>query len=139
MKEFERKETKMKKMEKIVNKFIWEDRKRPIFGLPLSFTKYKLTEEKLLIETGFLTINQEEIRLYRIMDISLKRRLIQRIFGVGTIHCCSADKTASEFEIKDVKNAEDVKELLSKKVEEERERKRISGREYMMTEEEDDN
>ncbi len=127
----------MKKMEKIVNKFIWEDRKRPIFGLPLSFTKYKLTEEKLLIETGFLTINQEEIRLYRIMDISLKRRLIQRIFGVGTIHCCSADKTAPEFEIKDVKNAEDVKELLSKKVEEERERKRISGREYMMTEEDD--
>lgn len=124
-------------MEKIVNKFIWEDKKRPIFGLPLSFTKYKLTEEKLLIETGFLTINQEEIRLYRIMDISLKRRLIQRIFGVGTIHCCSADKTAPEFEIKDVKNAEDVKELLSKKVEEERERKRISGREYMMTEEDD--
>lgn len=124
-------------MKKIVNKFIWEDRKRPIFGLPLSFTKYKLTEEKLLIETGFLTINQEEIRLYRIMDISLKRRLIQRIFGVGTIHCCSADKTAPEFEIKDVKNAEDVKELLSKKVEEERERKRISGREYMMTEEDD--
>ena len=71
------------------------------------------------------------------MDISLKRRLIQRIFGVGTIHCCSADKTAPEFEIKDVKNAEDVKELLSKKVEEERERKRISGREYMMTEEDD--
>lgn len=127
----------MKKMEKNVNKFIWEDRRRPIFGLPLSFTKYKLTEEKLLIETGFLTINQEEIRLYRIMDISLKRRLIQRIFGVGTIHCCSADKTAPEFEIKDVKNAEDVKELLSKKVEEERERKRISGREYMMTEEDD--
>lgn len=127
----------MKKMGKNVNKFIWEDRKRPIFGLPLSFTKYKLTEEKLLIETGFLTINQEEIRLYRIMDISLKRRLIQRIFGVGTIHCCSADKTAPEFEIKDVKNAEDVKELLSKKVEEERERKRISGREYMMTEEDD--
>lgn len=124
-------------MKKIVNKFIWEDKKRPIFGLPLSFTKYKLTEEKLLIETGFLTINQEEIRLYRIMDISLKRRLIQRIFGVGTIHCCSADKTAPEFEIKDVKNAEDVKELLSKKVEEERERKRISGREYMMTEEDD--
>ena len=42
-----------------------------------------------------------------------------------------------KFEIKDVKNAEDVKELLSKKVEEERERKRISGREYMMTEEDD--
>ena len=26
--------------------FIWKDRKRPLFGLPLSFTKYALTEEK---------------------------------------------------------------------------------------------
>ena len=53
-------------------KFIWKDRKRPIFGLPLSFTKYQLTEEKLLIETGIFSIHQEEIRLYRIMDLTLK-------------------------------------------------------------------
>ena len=35
--------------------YIWKDRKRTIFGLPLSFTVYKLTEEKLIIETGFLS------------------------------------------------------------------------------------
>lgn len=34
--------------------FKWFDRKRTIFGLPLSFTKYAVTEEKLLIKTGFL-------------------------------------------------------------------------------------
>lgn len=121
----------MKKMEKIVQNYIWQDRKRPIFGLPLSFTKYKLTDEKLLIETGVLTIAQEEIRLYRIMDISVKCSLLQRIFNVGTIHCCSADKSCPEFDIKDVKNAIQVKELLSKNVEEERQRKRIGTREYM--------
>lgn len=121
----------MKKMEKIVQNYIWQDRKRPIFGLPLSFTKYKLTEEKLLIETGVLTIAQEEIRLYRIMDVSVKCSLLQRIFNVGTIHCCSADKSCPEFDIKDVKNAIQVKELLSKNVEEERQRKRIGTREYM--------
>ncbi|MBR1654069.1 MAG: PH domain-containing protein [Clostridia bacterium] len=118
-------------MEKIVQNYIWQDRKRPIFGLPLSFTKYKLTEEKLLIETGVLTIAQEEIRLYRIMDVSVKCSLLQRIFNVGTIHCCSADKSCPEFDIKDVKNAIQVKELLSKNVEEERQRKRIGTREYM--------
>ena len=121
----------MKKMGKIVQNYIWQDRKRPIFGLPLSFTKYKLTEEKLLIETGVLTIAQEEIRLYRIMDVSVKCSLLQRIFNVGTIHCCSADKSCPEFDIKDVKNAIQVKELLSKNVEEERQRKRIGTREYM--------
>ena len=127
----------MKKMGKIVQKYIWEDRKRPIFGLPLSFTKYKLTEEKLLIETGVLSINQEEVRLYRIMDVSVKCKLIQRIFNVGTIHCCSADKSTPEFDIKDVKNPMQIKELISKNVEEERQRKRIGAREYMVSDYDD--
>lgn len=128
----------MKKMEKVVQNYIWKDRKRPIFGLPLSFTKYKLTDEKLLIETGVLSISQEEIRLYRIMDVSVKCSLWQRIFNVGTIHCCSADKSCPEFDIKDVKNPIQVKELLSKNVEEERQRKRIGTREYMTADFDDD-
>ena len=121
----------MKKMEKIEENYIWQDKKRPIFGLPLSFTKYKMTSEKLIIENGFLSIAQDEVRLYRIMDVSVKCSLIQRIFNVGTIHCCSADKTLPEFDIKDVKNPIQVKDLISKNVEEERTRKRIAGREFM--------
>ena len=109
---------------------LWQDRKRPIFGLPLSFTKYKLLEDKLLIDTGVLSVNQEEIRLYRIMDVTLKRSIWQRIFGVGTIHCCSADKSTPEFEIKDIKNSFEVKELLSNQIEKERDAKRVSGREF---------
>ena len=111
---------------------IWQDRKRPIFGLPLSFTKYRLTEEKLLINTGILSVNEEEIQLYRIMDITLKRSLLQRIFGVGTIHCCSGDKTSPEFDIKDIKNSAEVKELMSKNIEIQRTKKNISGREFLM-------
>ena len=109
---------------------VWTDRKRPFCGLPLSFTKYILLEDKLLINTGILSINQEEVKLYRIMDLTLKRSLLQRIFGVGTIHCCSADKTTPEFEIKDIKKPFEVKEMISKMVEEERDKKRVSGREY---------
>lgn len=111
-------------------KILWQDRKRPIFGLPLSFTKYKLLENKLLIDSGILSTNQEEIMLYRIMDITLKRSIWQRIFGVGTIHCCSADKSTPEFNIKDIKDSFKVKELLSNTIEEQRDKKRVSGREF---------
>jgi len=110
---------------------IWKDRKRPIFGLPLSFTRYKLTEEKLLINTGLFSIKEEEIQLYRIMDVTLKCTLLQRLFNVGTIHCCSGDKTTPEFDIKDVKNPSTVKELLSKNIEIQRDKKRIAGREFL--------
>lgn len=122
-------------MEKL--EIIWKDRKRPIFGLPLSFTKYRLTEEKLLINTGVLSIKEEKVQLYRIMDVTLKRSFWQRLFNVGTIHCCSGDKTTPEFDIKDIKNPSEVKEILSKNIEIQRDKKRIAGREFLVDSEDD--
>ena len=109
---------------------IWTDRKRIIFGLPWTFTKYILTKEKLLVETGILNKDQEEIRLYRIMDMTLKRSLWQRLFGLGTIHCCTADKSSPELDIQWIPDSENVKELLSDLVEAERMEKRVSSREF---------
>ena len=111
--------------------YIWRDRKRTIFGLPWSFTVYKLTEEKLLVESGFLSKTEEEVRLYRIMDLTLKRPFGQRMWGLGTIHCCTADKSTPEFDIKKIKDSERVKNLLSDMIEKQRAEKRISGREFM--------
>ncbi len=116
---------------KDTTEYVWKDRKRTIFGLPLSFTVYKLTEEKLFIETGFLSKKEEEVRLYRIMDLTLNRPLGQRIFGLGTIHCCTADKSTPEFDIRKIKNSRDVKNMLSDMVEKERQAKRVSSREFM--------
>lgn len=109
----------------------WSDRKRIIFGLPWTFTKYAVTEEKLLIKTGFLNIKEEEIRLYRILDFTLKRTLFQRLWGVGTIHINSADQSTPVIMIENIKQPEIVKNMLSDMVEEERTRKKVSGREYM--------
>lgn len=117
---------------------LWKDRKRIFCGLPWTFTRYSLTKEKLIIDTGFLSRKEEEVRLYRVLDMTLKRGLVQRIFGMGTIHCCTADKTAPEFDIKNIKKPAEVRNLLSDLVEEERSRKRISGREFMMSEEDGD-
>ena len=113
---------------------VWQDRKRIAFGLPWTFTKYILTKEKLLIQSGILNTKEEEVRLYRIMDMTLRRSLFQRLFGLGTIHCCSADKSTPEFDIKWVPRSAEVKETLSGLVEAERMAKRVSGRESMTDE-----
>lgn len=116
---------------KLPGNTVWSDRKRTIFGLPWSFTRYILTDEKLLIIKGFIKQTEEEIRLYRILDMSLTRSVTERIDRVGTIHCCSSDKTASEFDIKRVKNARKVKELLSDLVEKQRIARGVNIREEM--------
>ena len=97
--------------------YLWSDRKRTLFGLPLSFTKYSMTEERFFIEQGFLNKKEDEVRLYRIMDVSLSRSFGQRLFGVGTIHCCSADKSMKDFDIISIKHPKEVKEQLSELVE----------------------
>ena len=109
----------------------WKDRKRIIFGLPWSFTRYRLTDDKLIVSTGIFSINEEEIRLYRIMDVTLKRSLGERLWGLGTIHLCSSDKTTPEIDIKRVRQSADVKEMLSDMVEAARKKNRVSAREFM--------
>ena len=118
-------------------KIIWKDRKRTLFGLPLSFTKYSLEEDRLFIETGFFNSVENEVRLYRIMDLQLSRTLGQKMFGLGTIKVKSADKTLGDFEIKNIKNSKEVKEQLSKLVEEMRDKKRVVNRVLMMEDDEE--
>lgn len=114
------------------NEILWRARKRlTFFGLPWTFTVYRLTKDRLLIKTGFFTTKEDEVRLYRILDISLKRTLIQKIFGLGTIQCHSSDKTMGHFDIINIKHSYDVKNLLSDLIEKERMEKRVSNREFI--------
>ncbi len=116
----------------------WMDRKRIIFGLPWSFTRYRLTEEKLIISTGLFSTKEEEIRLYRIMDVTLNRTLGDKMWGLGTIHLCSSDKTTPEIDIKRIRQSEDVKEMLSDMIEIARKKNRVTSREFMAADDFDD-
>ncbi len=118
-------------MAKDTTSYVWRARKRNFLGLPWTFTVYKLTDEKLLIESGFLSKKEEEIRLYRILDITLNRPLWQRLFGLGTVHCCTADKTSPELDILRIKDCAKVKNMLSDMVEKQRDEKRITAREFI--------
>lgn len=104
----------MKKKDSIT--YIWQDKKR-FMGMPLSFTKYKLAEDRLFVETGLLSTKYEEVVLYRVRDISLSRNLWQKMFGVGTITVQSSDVTLPTLIIKNVKNSFETKELIHKSVE----------------------
>lgn len=111
---------------------IWQDRKRHL-GLPISFTKYQLSTDRLFVTTGFLNTTENEVRLYRISDVSLTRSLFQKLFGVGTIKVYSSDKSLHDFYIVNVSHPDYVKELLSQQVEAERKRNRVYTRENMVS------
>lgn len=105
--------------------YLWQSRKRNFLGLPWSFTKYSLDEERLYVNTGLFTSTEDEVRLYRITDVSLKRGLGQKLFGMGTIHCSSSDVTLQNFDIINIKHPKEVKDMLSKLVDDSRLRNRV--------------
>ena len=110
--------------------YIWKDRKRYL-GMPLSFTRYAMSEDRLFTSVGFLNIKDDEILLYRVRDIDTNRTLWQRLFGVGTVTVMSSDKTMPTLVLKNVKDPVFVKELIHKHVEEMKIKRRVRFGEIM--------
>ena len=105
-------------MAKLVSKIVelWHDRKR-ILGMPLSFTRYALSEDRLFLKRGFLNVHQDEIVLYRVRDLRVSQMLWQRVFGVGTVTVISTDKSIPELALKNIREPNEVKELIHEDVE----------------------
>lgn len=109
---------------------LWWDKKR-YFGLPISFTWYSLSKERLFIETGVLARRHEQIMLYRVQDIKARITLWQRFFGVGTVTVFSNDKSMPALELKNVQDPLYVKEVIHRLVEAIRTEKDIKPNEFM--------
>lgn len=112
--------------------YLWKDRKRYL-GLPLSFTRYALSEDRLFNSVGFLNIRDEEMLLYRVRDLSVSRSLWQRLFGVGTVTVTSSDKSQPVLQLQNVRDPLFVKEQLHQQVEEMKLRRKVRIGEFSTT------
>lgn len=110
--------------------YLWKDRKR-VLGMPLSFTRYSLSEDRLFCENGLLNLKADEVLLYRVQDLELTISLGQRIFGVGTVCVHSSDKSIPHLDLKNVKHPREVKELIHRHVEAAKDKRRMRATELL--------
>ena len=107
---------------------LWEG--KPFnFGFP-SFTHYRITDRRLIVEKGILTKNREEIQLYRIRDIALKRNLFERIFNMGDITILSTDTSSPAYTLRNIRNSIRIADILGQAAE----NSRIKNRALELTE-----
>lgn len=111
--------------------YIWTDKKRTIFGLPISFTRYFLTETKFITRKGFFNIDEDELDLYKITDKKLRLPFMQRLFKCGSIVIYSKDTDTPSKEITSIKNSRKVSELIDKYINAQRDKYGIRGRDMM--------
>lgn len=111
---------------------LWTDKKRLLLlGLPFTFTRYYLYSDRIKVHKGFLNKQYDEVRLYRVLDVSCSQTLAQRIFGLGTLHVRSKDKTLGNFDLVNIKKSTEMLTVISDTAEEERDNKHVSTREFI--------
>jgi len=86
---------------------------------------FELTSERLRITTGILNQKIDEIELYRVKDSQMVRTWWMRVTGLASIVMETSDRTMPNLVIPAVLGGANIRELLRKNVEIQRDRKRV--------------
>ena len=99
----------------------YKEKKRSMFlGLPWTFTTYTVTDEIITVDSGLLRKEENDCYLYKVIDVRLENTLLERILGLGTIHCFTGDVTDPDLKIQHIMHAKEIKDYILKQSEVER-------------------
>ena len=99
----------------------YKEKKRSMFlGLPWTFTSYTVTDEIITVDSGLLRKEENDCYLYKVIDVRLESTLMERILGLGTIHCFTGDVTDPDLRLVHIKNSREIKDYILKQSEQER-------------------
>ena len=100
---------------------MYQEKKRSLFlGLPLSFTTYRIEEDKVNVRKGLLRTIEDDTLMYRIQDVKLVTGFLERIFHLGTVVCYSSDVTDPVLELKHIRRSREIKDYILSTSESER-------------------
>ena len=112
-------------------KTLWKGYRR-ILGIKYFFTKYTITNKRIIVESGVLRYTSEEVMLFRVNDLSLRKGILERAVSCGTVVVRSSDKNSPILNIGSIRDSEKVRNLLSHQVEIARKEARVRNTEYSM-------
>ena len=87
--------------------------------------RYIITSEQLIIQRGVLTRTSDYIELYRVVDFSENRDVLEQLFGLKTVWIFSGDRTNPKLDIYGIKEKIDVVGIIRTRVEYNKRRKGI--------------
>ena len=94
-------------------------------------TKYILTTERIKIHSGLIGKRAEQMDLFRIKDVMVKRGLTQRARGVGDVLVVSSDASTPKMLLGGVKDPDELAERIRKAARSARQRAGVRMQEYV--------
>ena len=86
---------------------------------------FELTSERLRITSGVINQHVDEIELYRVKDSLMLRTWWMRLTGLASIVLETSDRSMPNLEIPAIHGGQEMRELLRKQVEMQRDKKRV--------------
>jgi uncharacterized membrane protein YdbT with pleckstrin-like domain len=73
---------------------------------------YRITDQRVVIESGVLSRQIEEIDMRNVEDLLFRQSLLERMLGIGDITLVSADRTAANVRLVGLEKPRDLRELI---------------------------
>ncbi|MEM6363711.1 MAG: PH domain-containing protein, partial [Planctomycetota bacterium] len=73
---------------------------------------YELTSQRFIHKSGIITRRTDRIEVIDIDDVSYEQGPIQRIFGVGSVHITSSDRSDPELHLNGIAKVSEVSGLI---------------------------
>ena len=97
----------------------------------VSSTRYRLTTQRLFVQTGLIAKKLEEVELFRVKDVTLHQGMIQRLLGVGNVVVLSSDDTTPRLELAGIPAPLEAKEKIRNAFRASRQREGMRMGEYI--------
>lgn len=94
-------------------------------------TIYRITNQRVIIESGLLGKKQDEVELNKIKDFSVKQSMTEKLMGIGTIEIISIDPSTPKVKLENVEKPFEVKDLIRAAMLEYKKQMNISYRENL--------
>ncbi|MCM1190434.1 MAG: PH domain-containing protein [bacterium] len=103
----------------------FNERKRWLFlGLPFTFTKYRIREDMITVDTGLLKTVENDCYMYKVQDVQHSATLWEKMFRLGTVTCFTGDTTHPQLVLEHIKNSRAVKDFILEQSEQARLKRR---------------
>jgi len=80
----------------------------------LKMTRYEVSTERIEWSRGIFDRRVDNLDMFRVIDLKLRRSLLDCIVGVGTVGLITTDKTDPEFTFEKIRNSRRLYDIIKK-------------------------
>jgi membrane protein YdbS with pleckstrin-like domain len=80
----------------------------------IRMTHYEVSPDRIEYGEGILDRRVDNLDMFRVVDIKLRRNILDLLVGVGTVTLTTTDKSHPEFEFKKIKNSRELYDTIKK-------------------------